>query len=140
MNSLNEVNRLMGKDFDINKDLSKMRAGEVGNRILGNAPVRVLSSVDNIEKLLKELGKGTEDDLRKQFLFADLLEDVFEITQERSLRGQVTKAGEDTLNKMNIIEKIGNGNYGGLAKNIVENISGATKEKKQQILWSLIKN
>ncbi len=93
--TLNRFNKLMGRDFDIESGISKLRAGEVGNRILGNASAKPLGTIRDVEKLAKNLGYKTTTDVRNQFLFVDFLEDLFGSTQTRSLRGQVGKGVGD---------------------------------------------
>ena len=72
--ALNEFNRLMGKDFALYDDLAPVRAGEVGLRVLGNANSRVLNTLNDIDRLARELGYSSKVDTIKQFIFSDFIE------------------------------------------------------------------
>ena len=136
---IDKFNKLMGKDFDIYNDLAGLRAGEVGNRILGNAPYRASSVMNEVEKLNTDFGYTSSVDLRKQFLFSELLEDVFDITPQRSLRGQVTKAGTDVMNEFGeIASQVVNRDVPGLTKKAFNKMRGINAESKQRALWNII--
>ncbi len=136
--ALDQFNKLMGRDFNIESDIAKLRAGEVGNRILGNASSKPLSAINEIEKIARELGYKTNISARKQFLFAYFLEDLFGTTQTRSLRGQVGKGVGDAEEAINIAGDVIKGNAPGLLKKGYNLIRGITPDKQKEAVKQLI--
>jgi hypothetical protein len=87
-----KAQRLLGKDFSVADDFSDMRAGEVMNRVLGNASARPLQTLADVEAATKSLGYTYSDNVIAQIKFADMLEDITG-SPTRSLAGQVERAG-----------------------------------------------
>ena len=91
INAQTGTQRIMGKDFNIADELATMRAGEVMNRILGNASARPLQVLNDIEKATRDLGYKYSDNVVAQVKFADMLESIVG-APTRSLGGQSERA------------------------------------------------
>lgn len=85
-----DVQRIMGRDFNITDEFATMKAGEVMNRILGNAAARPLQVLNDVEKSARELGYKYSDNVVAQIKFADMLEDIIG-APTRSLGGQIER-------------------------------------------------
>ena len=86
-------------------DILGLRAAEVGNRILGNASAVPLEVLERMEKLAVANGFKPTNNVVDLLMFSDLLEDIFEISQKRSLRGQTARGTTDVLSKTGLISK-----------------------------------
>ncbi len=99
--AIRDFGNAIGKNFDLKDNLIDLRAGEVGQRILGNASAKPLALIQNISETAKGLGYTGTDNVRDQFLFSSMLQDpklnLFEPTQTGSLRGQVGRGVMDTI-------------------------------------------
>lgn len=96
--ALDEFHTLMGKKWAGNLDESaKLRAGEVVQRILGNASASPYKTLNMIDDLLKQLGHNDGMNLTDQVMFTDMLERIFGTTQTRGLRGQVGQGVADAF-------------------------------------------
>lgn len=87
--ALSEMRRLIGRDYLGSQDIANLRAGEVMNRLLGNASAKPLSALQNLENTALKYGKTYDDSIIKQISFADLLDDVYETVPKRGLAGSV---------------------------------------------------
>lgn len=97
--ALDEAGSLMGSRFnlkDINSEFSKMKAGSVMRRILGNGASRadLLQSIQKVEGTAKKYGFKGKEDIVSQVVFSDLLEKLFGTQATTGLQGQVTRAIE----------------------------------------------
>jgi len=87
--ALSEMRRLIGRDYLGSQDIANLRAGEVMNRLLGNASAKPLSALQNLENTARKYGNVYDDSIIKQITFADLLDDVYETVPKRGLAGSV---------------------------------------------------
>lgn len=87
--ALDEMRRLIGRDFVGSGDIANLRAGEVMNRLLGQASAKPLSAVQNLENTALKYGIKYDDSILKQVRFADLLDDIYETVPKGSLQGRV---------------------------------------------------
>ena len=92
--ALDEMRRLIGRDFIGSGDIANLRAGEVMNRLLGNASAKPLSALQNLENVSTKYGNKYSDSIIKQITFADLLDDVYQTTPTRGFAGGVQKGVE----------------------------------------------
>lgn len=92
--ALDEMRRLIGKDFLGSGDITNLRAGEVMNRLLGNASAKPLSALQNLENVSTKYGNKYNDSVLKQITFADLLDDVYQTVPSRGFQGGVQKGVE----------------------------------------------
>jgi hypothetical protein len=99
-----EMQRLLGKDFNITDEFASMRAGEVMSRTLGNASARPLQVLTDLEKAAKQLGYTYDDNVIAQIKFADMLEDVTG-APSRSLGGQMENAGRRIVGLPDWVQK-----------------------------------
>lgn len=89
IDALDEMRRLIGRDFIGSGDIANLRAGEVMNRLLGQASARPLSAIQNLENTALKYGIKYDDSILKQVRFADLLDDIYETVPKGSLQGRV---------------------------------------------------
>lgn len=101
-NQLDEVADVFGKKFNALDEFANMRAGQVAGRILSNSPNRggVLTSLKNLQETAKKFGYEVDEDVIKQVIFADTLEDIFGTQATKSLQGQSKRAIEGAIDKV----------------------------------------
>lgn len=87
--ALDEMRRLIGKDFIGSGDIANLRAGEVMNRLLGQASSKPMSALQNLENVSRKYGNTYGDNILKQIRFADLLDDIYETVPKGSQQGRV---------------------------------------------------
>jgi hypothetical protein len=133
INARDTIQRLLGKDFAIDDQLTKMRAGEVMARILGNASARPLQAINELEMAFRDLGIKSTDNIVVQVRFADLLEDITG-APTRSLAGQVERAGKRALSLPEFVQK-----SLPLAENVQEFVTKAMNQKPEQRMEALLK-
>lgn len=98
--ALDDFFQLIGRKWSgKSDDLLALRAGEVGNRILGNASANPLDVIARLESTATAYGFKGQNNPVDQLIFNDLLEDWLGSTQTRSLRGQVGRGVSDALTK-----------------------------------------
>lgn len=95
ISALDEVRRLIGKDFLGSKDIVELRAGEVLNRLLSNVSAKPMSALKNLETTAKKYGSSYDDDILKQITFADMLDTVYDTTPKRGFAGGVKTGIEE---------------------------------------------
>lgn len=82
---------LMGKKFtDSADDIVAMRAGEVANRVLGNASAKPLEVLQAIDDVAMQTGLKTGGSSIDKVIFSDFLEQLFG-APNRGLAGQVSR-------------------------------------------------
>lgn len=100
-NARKEVEKLVGRNFAEGPQ-EALRAGEVMNRLLGNASARPLSVLNQVDDAVTKLsGKPLKGNLPLQIRFADMLDDVYG-SQPRSLGGLVERAASKAFNMRNV--------------------------------------
>jgi hypothetical protein len=92
--AIDEVRRLIGKEYIGAGNIQNLRAGEVMNRLLGNASAKPLSALQNLENVNRKYGVKYADNVIKQIKFADLLDDVYELHPTRGFTGQTARGVE----------------------------------------------
>lgn len=107
INALDEMRRIIGRDFLGSQDIANLRAGEVMNRLLGNASARPLSALQNLENTAARYGKTYQDNIIKQITFADLLDDVYQTVPSRGLAGGVETGVQQATGFMNKMRQSG---------------------------------
>lgn len=95
--ALDEVRRLIGKEYLGSQNIQNLRSGEVMNRLLGNASAKPLSALQHLENINKKYGMQYGDNVIKQIKFADLLDDVYELHPTRGFTGQTTRGIEQAM-------------------------------------------
>jgi len=139
--SLDEVRRLIGKDFLGSKDIANLRSGEVINRILGNARAKPLSALQNLENTARKYGSTYNDSIIKQITFADLLDDVYQTVPTRGIKGTVAGGVEQAATGF-----LGKLRQGGLvsasidtAGEAIQSARGITPESSQRAIEAFLK-
>jgi hypothetical protein len=127
--ALDDFHKLMGTKWAGNLDESaKLRAGEVVQRILGNASASPFKTLGAIDDLLKELGHKDGMSLTDQVIFSDYLEKLFGTTQTRGMRGQVGRGVTDAIPSSMI----------DFAKKTYQAVKSITPEERRRVLKQLI--
>ena len=131
--ALDEMRRIIGKDFLGSQDIANLRAGEVMNRLLGNASARPLSALQNLENTSRKYGNTYSDSVIKQITFADLLDDIYETVPKRGFSGQTATGVERATGFMERMRQ------GGLisasidtAGDVAKSVAGITPEARQK--------
>lgn len=143
MSALRDVYKMMGKPFKgADEKIQNLRAGEVGMRIGGNASAEPIRVLDQLENVAVQLGYQPTDDVARQFFFADVLDDLYNITQPRSLQGGIergTKKGmEKTVENIGIMKDAATGSPLSAVSKIYARMQGRTPEEQQQLLRKLL--
>lgn len=138
--SLDDLQDLVGKDFNVLDEGASLKAGEVGRRILGNSSAKVLSIIDDAQNIARQYGFDKKVDLKNQFLFASFLDDFFGNVKPHSLQGQVArgfaKGGVDTA------KDIVAGKAGSITSRLLDKtlsvVNNVSPERKESALRALI--
>jgi hypothetical protein len=87
--ALDEMRRLIGKDYLGSGNITDLKAGEAMTRLLGGATAKPMSALQNLENVSRKYGNTYSNSVMKQVRFADLLDDIYETVQKGSLQGRV---------------------------------------------------
>lgn len=138
---LDDFYKLIGKKFsDKSDDILALRAGEVGNRILGNASANPLDVIGRLETAATKNGFKATNNPIDQLIFNDILEDLLGSTQTRSLRGQVSRGVRDAAaNVEGMATDAVTGNVPGILKKAVDFARGVTPEEQLRALRQLLR-
>jgi hypothetical protein len=133
---LDIANDLFGKKAG----LSKERGGQLLRSVYSNnaSRQRVMSLVEQLDKVAKQYGGKFDDNLLDQTLFTELLEDVYGTQATTSLQGQVARAVKGT---QKVIEGVRNPikGAGELLATVAEKTAGITPENKKKILNAFLR-
>lgn len=139
--ALDEAGSLMGSRFnlkDIDSEFSKMKAGSVMRRILGNGANRadLLQTIKKVEGTAQKYGFRGKEDIVSQVVFSDLLENIFGTQATTGLQGQVSRAIEG------VGGRLANGDLKGAAGaaigRVLQHVNGVSKEARIEALKKLI--
>jgi len=140
--SINGFYNLVGRKWSgQTDDLLSLRAGEVGQRVLGNASAQPLAVLEELERTAIENGFKARDSVLDQILFVDFLEDLFGTTQTRGLRGQVSRAGVEAAETFaRGVEAVSGRPSGllGLAEKAYQRVKKVTPKAQKEIVRKLI--
>lgn len=134
----------LGRNFShVEDDIAKLRVGEVGARIAGNASANGIRILDQLEKAAIDGGMEVTDDVARQFFFADMLDDLFEITQTRGFQGGVERGTQKGLENTIVQNaglgmKVATGKFGDATGELVQRVMGKTREDQQELLKKII--
>lgn len=134
--------------LDITDDLFGKKAGVVkerGGQLLRSVfsnntqRPRVLSLIEQLDKISKKYGGKFDDNLLDQAIFTEILEDVYGTQATTSLQGQTARAIKGT---QKVIEGLRNPVQGAgeLLSTTAEKLTGISPERKKKILEALIRN
>lgn len=132
-NAIRAFNRLIGKQYQYTDELASTRVGEISLRQLSNASSNVLQILRNIENAGKQLGIKSKVNMRDQALFADFLEDLFNITARTSLQGRVQRGTIQAGEAVQTAGDIVSGNIIGLGRKALSFIKLLPPEREIQI-------
>lgn len=138
--ALDELSSIMGRKFKLADPLAGIKAGQVSSRLLSNSPNRgeILNAINTINEIARKSGFKSGEDVIYQVNFADILEDIFGTQATRSLKGEVGRATESTLQTLSRGETgIGELAIKGVASGI-EKLRDISPESKIRALKALI--
>lgn len=108
--AVNKFNGMIGKPFDFSNDgIKALRAGEIAQRVLGNASARPISMLNELGDTARSLGYKGKADIFNLTKISDMLDDYMGNTQTRGLQGQMTRAVESAQNKAGAAAHIASG-------------------------------
>lgn len=133
---LEVVQELFGKKAGISKE----RGGQLLRSVFSNnaSRQRVLSLVEQLDKVSKQYGGKYTDNLLDQALFTEILEDVYGTQATTSLQGQVARAVKGTKKVIEGVRDPIKG-AGELLATGAEKIAGISPENKKKILSAFVK-
>lgn len=138
--SLDDLQDLVGKDFNVLDEGASLKAGEVGRRILGNSSAKVLSIIDDAQNIARQYGFDKNIDLKNQFLFASFLDDFFGNVKPHSLQGQVARGV--SKGGMDVAKDIVSGKAGSLTSRLFDKtwsvVNNISPERRESALRALI--
>lgn len=141
--AIDDFFRLIGRQWKgADKELLALRAGEVGRRIKGNAsavPLKVLGAIDD---LARKSGFKSDKNIINQFLFNDLLEDLFGTTQTTGLAGSLERGLGRTEFGTSIVQQLARGRVLGATAQVlgkVADVFSPTEREQIRILKELLK-
>ena len=119
---IQDLQRLAGRNINLSDDLAVETAGTMTRKIMSNytgtkEQVKIL--IRDMDNLAKKNGYKLNDDIHRQVLFADALEDVFGSSGTTTFQNQITrgvKQATSPINSAALVEKVA----GGIAKKIEE--------------------
>jgi len=140
IDSLDDFYSSIGRKWsDESGDMLNLKAGEVGNRMLGNASGNVLNTALKVENTAKATGYNKNVSLVDQVYFSDLLEGLFGTNQTRALAGSVEKGVSGAITKgVGVAQDVGNRNFGNLLVKGINAVKGVNAETQMAALRQLL--
>lgn len=136
--ALYDFTKLLGyKGFPEDITKQSLRAGEILNRILGNASARPTEIIQPIIDLSSALGFKGGSPL-DQIQFADILENIFGTTQTRGFKGEINRGVGQALEAIDTAKNVATGNVGGLTEKLIRKVYGVTKENQIKALKNFL--
>lgn len=127
---------LNGKDINI----QNLKAGEVANRISGNASSVVENALQKVEQLAREYGYKSNVSTRNLVYFKTILKNIVGETQANSLAGAVEQGNKAALpDTLDIAEHAVKGNKLGILKSGAKFIKSNTQGEQIRALEGLLK-
>ena len=134
---LDVTDDLFGKKAGVVKE----RGGQLLRSVFSNNTQRprVLSLIEQLDKISKKYGGKFDDNLLDQAIFTEILEDIYGTQATTSLQGQTARAIQGT---QKVIEGLRNPVQGAgeLLATTAEKLTGISPERKKKILEALIRN
>lgn len=132
--------KLVGKDAagkEVN--IQNLKAGEVANRIAGNASANVENALYKIETLAKELGYTSDVSVRKLVAFKTMLKNIVGETQANSLAGAIEQGNKAAAaDGAEIFGNIVKGEKIGTAKAVLKFVKGNSRAEQIRALEELL--
>jgi hypothetical protein len=122
-------------DDIVAKDL---KAGEIAQRVLGNAADRPMQTINDILEVAGKYGYKSDDNIYNQIIFSDLIEKAFGITQPRSLAGGVARGVEAGIGTLGAATDIATGNYASFLARGFKYLLGKTTDDQLRALRELL--
>jgi hypothetical protein len=90
-----DFDNLAGKDIDINSDIAAKSLGAKGMRLVSNAEsrVKIQQTLNNADKVLKELKVNFKDDLPSLVHMTAELNNIFKLAPSGSIKGNIVSGG-----------------------------------------------
>jgi len=132
---------VFGKKFNVLKDFSEIKAGQVASRILSKSPNRgdILQVIQSATNQAKKFGYKSDEDIINQVIFADILEKLYGTQATQGFQGQISRAIGGELMQSVKSGKVGVGELGvKLGAEALEKVRGITPERQIEALLKLI--
>lgn len=127
---------LNGKDINI----QNLKAGEVANRLSGNASSVVENALQKVEGLAREYGYKSDVSTRVLVAFKTMLKNIVGETQHNSLAGAVEQGTKAALpDAAEIVGNVASGSKTGTLKAAVNFAKGNTRAEQIRALEGLLK-
>ena len=138
--ALDSLQDAAGRKIDFFGPNAEKATGTVLRGLMNNTKGRanLMNAIDNIESTAKRYGGAFDDDILTQMLFADELDSVFGAGARTSLRGEVGKAGIDTVidvSQMTIPGALATGVKAGAKR-----IRGVNEKNQLKAIKNLLRN
>lgn len=139
--ALQQFYKSFGKDLggkEIN--IQNLKAGEVSNRLGGNASSNVESALQKVENLAREYGYKSNTSTRELVAFKTIIKNIVGETQHNSLAGAMEQGTKAAL--PDAVDVMGHGASGdilGAGKAILKFAKGNTKAEQIRALEELLK-
>lgn len=132
--------KLIGKDTGARElNIKNLGAGEVANRLEGNASAKVENAFQKLEDTAKEFGFKSNVSVRKLVAFKTILKNIVGETQHNSLAGAVEQGAKAALpDALEIAGNAASGKVGGTLKAIGNFVKGNTKPEQVRALRNLL--
>lgn len=139
-NALQTFFKLVGKDSGGREmNIKNLGAGEVANRLEGNASAKVENAFKVLEDTAKEYGFKSNVSIRKLVAFKTILKNVVGETQHNSLAGGVEQGTKAALpDALDIASHAVEGNKMGVIKSVGKFIKGNTRAEQIRNLKNLL--
>lgn len=136
---LDEFTKLLGYKGNMQEITEKsLKAGEVAQRVLGNAADRPMAAINDLVHAAQDAGFKGSGNVYNQILFSDLVEHAFGITQPRSLTGSVSRGVEAGMDALGAAADATRGNWLGVVSRGYKYLMGKTSEDQIKALKALI--
>jgi hypothetical protein len=132
---LNEAQDLAGKKTEI----SERELGRIARQGLSNAQRsgRVQDLLENMDEAAKRYGLDLGDDVQRQTSFVQTLEKLFNVSPPASLKGELSKAGDQTAEAINAARGGTDSLVGLAAKGVNKVFSKSDKQRQEDLIKAL---
>lgn len=132
--------KLIGKDANSRgTDIKNLGAGEVANRLEGNASAKVENAFQKLEDTAKEYGFKSNVSVRKLVAFKTILKNIVGETQHNSLAGGVEQGVKAALpDAIDVAGQAHSGNIVGAIKAVGKFVKGNTRAEQVRALENLL--
>lgn len=141
-NTLQTIGKLLGKDNGGKSlDIQNLKAGEVANRLQGNASAVVENALQKLEDTAKKYGYTSDVSIRKLVAFKTILKNIVGETQHNSLAGGIEQGVKAVLpDAFDAVGHVSSGNIVGAVKSVGKFIKSNTTAEQVRALRGLLQS